>query len=106
MRNRRDASHKFARMQGLLENAFLHSSVQSMVLALLYLPVLLLSSLGLLVSFLYMVNFSFFVGICESCVMGAYTAMTRRVHLPKHRRPRKFTPSISFMGGMHQFPSD
>eukprot|EP00428_Durinskia_dybowskii_P073480 CAMPEP_0170414130 /NCGR_PEP_ID=MMETSP0117_2-20130122/31901_1 /TAXON_ID=400756 /ORGANISM="Durinskia baltica, Strain CSIRO CS-38" /LENGTH=434 /DNA_ID=CAMNT_0010671993 /DNA_START=304 /DNA_END=1608 /DNA_ORIENTATION=- len=35
----------------------------------------------------------------ENFVFNRYSAITRRIHLPKHRTPMQFTPSISFMGG-------
>ena len=35
----------------------------------------------------------------ENFIVLRYTAITRRIHVPKHSRPLKFTPSISFMGG-------
>jgi hypothetical protein len=34
-------------------------------------------------------------------ILNRYTAITRRIHLPKHRTPKQFSPSISFMGGGH-----
>eukprot|EP01038_Epipyxis_sp_PR26KG_P012821 gene12821-17191_t len=68
---------------------------------LVYIPALFLYSLGLLFSFTVMLIFSkcnVMLHI-ENFILNRYTSITRRIHLPKHRTPRQFTPSICFMGG-------
>lgn len=71
----------------------------------IYLPIVLLYSFALFLLFvillwLYSISLP---GCAEHCVLSLYTAVTRRIHLPKHRTPQKFTPSISFMGGTTAF---
>lgn len=39
------------------------------------------------------------IELFEYVVCLFYTSTTRRIHLPKHRTPKQFTPSICFMGG-------
>ncbi len=54
---------------------------------------LLAVSLGLLVYYLNS------IGYTEKFLLNRYTAITRRVNIPKNKAPKMFAPSISFMGG-------
>jgi hypothetical protein len=49
-------------------------------------------------AFLYYLNS---VGYTEWLLLTYYTALTRRVNVPKNKAPKQFAPSISFMGGGH-----
>lgn len=73
----------------------------SFIYVVLYIPMLCIYSLLLLISFTVMLNLSSYsiISTIETLVMGEYTSVTRRINLPKHKIPDKFTPSISFMGG-------
>lgn len=66
-----------------------------------YMPMLMLYSVFLLLSFAVMLNFtpSGWGVMLEQIFIREYTAGTRRMHLPKHEIPQQFTPSICFMGG-------
>lgn len=66
-----------------------------------YFPGILFNMIGLLLSFVFMLNLKSLsiIATAENIVFNRYSAITRRIHLPKHRTPRQFTPSISFMGG-------
>lgn len=74
------------------------------IASLLYFPMVLVNLIGLLFSFVFVLNLSSFsiITTAENFVFNRYSAITRRVHLPKHRTPRQFTPSICFMGGTPQ----
>jgi hypothetical protein len=81
--------------------AFMESYGMLITYKSIYIPALLIYSFGVMVSFacisfLYPISIT---ALAEHCVLTLYTAITRRIHLPKHRTPNKFTPSISFMGG-------
>ena len=76
----------------------------------LWSPVLLVDSFLLLCSFFIMLVMNSLYSlrlfdrvsyIIESIILNRYTALTRRVHVPKHMIPKQFTPSICFMGGGH-----
>jgi hypothetical protein len=83
--------------------AFLESYGMLITYKSIYIPALLIYSFGVMVSFacisfLYPISIT---ALAEHFVLTLYTAITRRIHLPKHRTPNKFTPSISFMGGWY-----
>jgi hypothetical protein len=74
----------------------------------LWTPILLLETFTLMVTFwislvLRYLNFIHFVekvnDSIDRLVLTRYTMVTRRIHIPKHKVPKQFTPSISFMGG-------
>ena len=69
--------------------------------SLFYFPTIVINLIGLLFSFVFVLNMSSFsfIAAAENFVFNRYTAITRRIHLPKHRTPKQFTPSICFMGG-------
>jgi hypothetical protein len=79
------------------------SFVAAIIANILYVPALLLYSFCLLFSFTAVLNFSNLhtsMILCfEYILMSGYTIVTRRIHLPKHKAPSQFSPSISFMGG-------
>lgn len=77
------------------------------IASLLYFPTVLVNLIGLLFSFVFVLNLSSFsiIATAENFVFNRYSAITRRIHLPKHRTPRQFTPSICFMGGQTLFES-
>lgn len=63
----------------------------------LYLPAFIINLIVLLIScgtFLHMSS-----SFVENLILTRYTETVRRSHLPKHRTPLKFAPSICFMGG-------
>ena len=68
-----------------------------------YVPALLISTLFLLLVFVVFLNLSFSTYI-DQCILYYYTSVTRKIHLPKNRTPKQFTPSISFMGGEYYEP--
>lgn len=70
--------------------------------SILYFPAVLVNLIGLLLGFVFMQNLSSFsiIHTAENLVFQHYSYLTRRIHLPKHRTPRQFTPSICFMGGI------
>ncbi len=67
----------------------------------IYVPSLILyltaiSGLSMIFAVFYHYHILMFM---ENCMLWCYTILTRRIHLPKHRTPQRFAPSISFMGG-------
>lgn len=56
---------------------------------------------SLVISVVSLVSFMFrnILDILDYVMLRWYTFLTRRIHLPKHRTPKQFAPSISFMGG-------
>jgi hypothetical protein len=71
------------------------------IMSMLYFPSIWLNMIGLLLAFVIILNWKArgLIAAAENVVFSRYSAITRRIHLPKHRTPREFTPSISFMGG-------
>lgn len=69
--------------------------------SILYFPSIFVNLIGLFFGFVAVLNFSSFsiIHAAENFVFNRYSAITRRIHLPKHRTPREFTPSVCFMGG-------
>mmetsp|Transcript_14497 Transcript_14497/g.21830 ORF Transcript_14497/g.21830 Transcript_14497/m.21830 type:complete len:341 (-) Transcript_14497:132-1154(-) len=69
----------------------------------LYIPALVTYSVCLFLSFTAVLNLSIVFDAVlsgvEHFLMTGYTVVTRRCHLPKHKAPKQFCPSISFMGG-------
>jgi hypothetical protein len=62
----------------------------------------LLYSLCMFFTFCFMQLLQYLCDIAEwfeNFIVIRYTAITRRIHVPKNNRPLQFTPSISFMGG-------
>jgi len=69
--------------------------------SIIYFPSIFVNLIGLFFGFVAVLNFSSFsiIHAAENFVFNRYSAITRRIHLPKHRTPREFTPSVCFMGG-------
>jgi len=73
--------------------------------SIIYFPSIFVNLIGLFFGFVAVLNFSSFsiIHAAENFVFNRYSAITRRIHLPKHRTPREFTPSVCFMGGEFSF---
>jgi len=84
-----------------MEHDFSEVDIMMAVTPLVYFPYILINSIMLLFCFGVVLLFSRFkiVASFESFILTQYSAITRRIHLPKHRTPLQFTPSVSFMGG-------
>lgn len=86
--------------------AFVLDSFIVLFYKVIWAPVFLYECFALAFSFFFMMVLNAIPSISlhivdwiDAIIINRYTALTRRVHLPKHRAPKKFTPSISFMGG-------
>lgn len=76
----------------------------------LWTPILLVETFTLMVTFWIslVLRYFNFIHVIEKLndsidrlVLTRYTMVTRRIHIPKHKAPKQFTPSISFMGGKY-----
>lgn len=86
----------------LLESALTDHDIALYYNGTIYVPSLILylsmiSALSMVFAVFYHYHILMFM---ENCMLWCYTILTRRIHLPKHRTPQRFAPSISFMGGM------
>ncbi len=81
------------------QESFLFPYYQSFILF----PALLVYCIALVICFTMVRWFYPFnmINFIENGVLSIYTLITRRIHLPKHKTPLQFTPSVSFMGGGH-----
>ena len=85
---------------GAVTESFVFVLIREMVdtvASFLYLPAFIINLIVLLISFGTFLHMS--SSFLENLILTRYTETVRRSHLPKHRTPLKFAPSICFMGG-------
>jgi len=85
---------------GAVTESFVFVLIREMVdtvASFLYLPAFIINLIALLISFGTFLHMS--SSFLENLILTRYTETVRRSHLPKHRTPLKFAPSICFMGG-------